>query len=396
MSGAKQLILGLFFIVAIGMLAVYTLFLTDMDLFGTPTRIEAQFPEAHGLRDGDPVMVSGMRLGRVKSIVYDPQAAADRRIHVVMHLTMPLEIRAGHSVLIEETTLLGGRNINIDPGPAGAAAVDLASYGPLRGTIAPNPMEALKDAGAVIAENRERLGNVMDNLATITDEVRKGKGPIGRLFQDEALAVSLTAGVNDFAGTMKEARETFADIRAGKGTLGSLLNDEQMYESLKQSVDNFAALSSDLRSGQGVFGKLVYDQEFADRLAGELDQAVRNVRLLSEDLQGGKGTLGLLLKDETFARDIMRISSELADQRGTIGKMIFTSDLYDKLIAISDDVRTVVGAVREKQGSLGELIMNKELYNEVLTAVRLLNRSLEDYREAAPVSTFTSVFFGAF
>lgn len=396
MSGTKQLVLGLFFLVAMGMLAFYTLFLTDLDLFGKPTRIEAQFPEAHGLREGDPVMVSGMRLGRVKSIVYDAKAPADRRIHVVMHLTQPLEIREGHAVRIEETTLLGGRNVNIDPGPAGASALDLAAVGPLQGLIASNPLEALKDAGAVIAENRERFGHVVANLEAITAGVREGKGPIGRLFGDERLADDISRGAGDFASTMAEARAVFGDVRAGKGTLGSLLNDDKLYQTFHSAIDNFAALSGDLRSGQGLFGKLVYDQALADRLATELEQSVRNIRSISDDLQADRGTFGMLLKDDRIAQNVLRISNELADQRGTVGKLIFTSELYDKLVAISDDVRAVVGAVREKQGSLGELIMNKELYNEVLNSVRLLNRSLEDYREAAPVSTFTSVFFGAF
>ncbi|TAJ21645.1 MAG: MCE family protein, partial [Planctomycetota bacterium] len=348
------------------------------------------------LRDGDPVMVSGMRLGRVKSIVYDPKAPAEQRIHVVMHLTQPLEIRAGHSVLIQETTLLGGRNINIDPGPAGAPALDLASVGPLQGVIASNPLEALKDAGAVIAENRERFGQVVANLEAITSDVREGKGPIGRLLVDEKMASDLSTSLADFASTMAEARAVFADVRAGKGTLGSLLNNDTLYQSLHAAVDNFAALSGDLRSGQGLFGKLVYDQALADRLATEIEQTVHNLRVIAEDLEAGRGTLGMLLNDDRIAQNILRVSNEMADQRSTIGKLLNTSELYDKLVAISDDVRAVVGAVREKQGSLGELIMNKELYNEVLNSVRLLNRSLEDYREAAPVSTFTSVFFGAF
>ena len=39
---------------------------------------------------------------------------------------------------------------------------------------------------------------------------------------------------------------------------------------------------------------------------------------------------------------------------------------------------------------------DRELYDEALVAVKLLTRSLEDYREAAPVSAFTGVLFGAF
>ena len=34
--------------------------------------------------------------------------------------------------------------------------------------------------------------------------------------------------------------------------------------------------------------------------------------------------------------------------------------------------------------------VERELYDEALTSLKLLTRSLEDYREAAPVSAFTS------
>ena len=62
----------------------------------------------------------------------------------------------------------------------------------------------------------------------------------------------------------------------------------------------------------------------------------------------------------------------------------------------SEDLKGVASAIRGTDGSLGKLINDTELYDEALVALRLLTRSLEDYREAAPVSAFTSVLFGAF
>ena len=40
--------------------------------------------------------------------------------------------------------------------------------------------------------------------------------------------------------------------------------------------------------------------------------------------------------------------------------------------------------------------MDKGLYEEVQRALAILTRTLEEYREAAPITTFTSVLFSGF
>ena len=63
---------------------------------------------------------------------------------------------------------------------------------------------------------------------------------------------------------------------------------------------------------------------------------------------------------------------------------------------VADDLSVVAAQVRAGEGSLGKLVMDTELYQEALESVQLITRTLEDYREAAPISTFTNVLFGAF
>jgi len=377
-SSQKHFVLGLFFLSALCVLGYYTLFLTDFRLFGDPVRLTVEFPEAHGLREGDPVMVSGMRLGRVKSLAYDPHAPPERRITVVMYLNQELEIRQGYVVRIEESTLLGGRNVEIDPGPRGAAPLDVGDARPLVGTVASNPLEALQEAGEVVAD-------VFQNLSG-------GGGAIGRLVSDEELGRKIDAFVTDFGAMVADGRTIAEELRQGKGTLGKLLVDEQLHLDIANAAANLDRITAEVRSGQGVLGRLVRDNELAD----ELSRAVRALREIGESIAAGEGTLGRVLRDESIALNIERVTGDLAEGRGSLGALITTRELYDRVLAISDEVRAVASAVRQKEGSLGELIMSKDLYNEVLTAVKLLNRSLEDYRESAPVSTFTSIFFGAF
>ena len=65
MANQRQLALGAFFVIVLTLLGVYTLFLTDFSLFKERHSMVVHFPQANGLRQGDTVLVAGIRAGRV-------------------------------------------------------------------------------------------------------------------------------------------------------------------------------------------------------------------------------------------------------------------------------------------------------------------------------------------
>src|SRR5262245_28310085 len=117
-SGTRSFLLGALFLLALGTLAYYTLFLTNINWFKPTYDLQIHFPELNGLREGDAVLVAGMRWGRIKSMEFDPEQPNDKRITVIATLEKPLVLREGFKIEIEDATLLGGRNLAIDPGPA--------------------------------------------------------------------------------------------------------------------------------------------------------------------------------------------------------------------------------------------------------------------------------------
>src|SRR5436190_14710055 len=141
MNSKRSLLLGLFFLVTLCVLGYYTLFLTDFSLFKKHPELVVHFTKTNGLREGDAVLVAGMRWGRVKRMVYDPRAPMDRRVTVTASLDDPLTLRDGFKIEIEDATLLGGRNLTIDPGPADAPPIPVDRV--LFGGVSPNPLDAL-------------------------------------------------------------------------------------------------------------------------------------------------------------------------------------------------------------------------------------------------------------
>jgi len=101
----------------LGVLSYYTLFLTDVPWFKEAHELVVHFDQAGGLRQGDSVLVAGIRQGRVMTLSYDPTAVLQRRVTVLLYLDQDVALREGFTIEIEDATLLGGKQVAIDPGP---------------------------------------------------------------------------------------------------------------------------------------------------------------------------------------------------------------------------------------------------------------------------------------
>ena len=389
MTSQRQVVLGIFFVVVLSILGIYTLFLTDLPFLGEKEILQAYFPGANGLRQGDRVMVAGLHTGRVTELVFTGNADPEQRILVTLRLDRPITLNEDFEIRIEESTLLGGRQVNILPGTAAAPPIAIEEGVPLQGAVALNAINRL---GTMIERNEASFDEIMSGLASMVRHANAGGGPLGRLLRDEELADDLSRSVASIAGTMENAENLSADLRDGRGTLGKLLADDTLYRRTSQLLDDLTTVSTDLREGRGTVGKLVADEELGE----EVDRAIRGTSAIIGQIEAGRGILGRLVQDEAMAADLERAIAALTDDRGSLGALLTSRQLYENVLDASEDVAAIAGALRDGHGSLGRLLMDDEMYAELLISVRLLNRNLEDLREAAPVSALTSVLFGAF
>lgn len=394
MSSQRTVLLGLFFFVTLGVLGYYTLFLTEFTPFKDRPEVSAYFRETNGLRDGDPVLVAGMRWGRVKKMTFDPNAPEEKRIVLTASLYEPLELRRGATIEIRDATLLGGKNVWIDPGPAGAAPIPKTEelYGVVSGGLLDRVTGLVKDSEASI-------GRILANVEQVTVDLMEGKGVLGRLIGNPELADQIEIAVRSAAKALEDTQAITADARAGKGTVGLLLADDSLFVDLAASakklsglLDEATRLTVEARSGEGTLGLLVSNPT----LAAEIAAAAANVSSITQKINEGRGLIGALVNDDTLAQDVRDTIGGIARGEGTIGALIVRPEVYEDLRTFMDNLASVTSTVRSGQGSLGRLVMEEEIYQQVKTALQIVSRSLEEYREAAPITTFTSVFFSAF
>jgi phospholipid/cholesterol/gamma-HCH transport system substrate-binding protein len=394
MSSQRQLLLGAFFVIVLSILGYYTLFMTDFSLFGKSSTMVVYFPEASGLRTGDAVLVAGIRKGRVGDLVLDSKAPLERRVTVTLIMDEELELRESFKLRIEESTLLGGRQVYIDPGPA--SDLLLAADAVKLGKVAPNP---LADLGSFVDENRAAVRRIVTNLDELVGGVRAGHGLVGRVLTEEAMADTLVQGLESFRTTADNAAQISAGLREGQGVIGRLLTDQDLEARVQEIADNLAVVSkslynvsSDLDAGRGLAGRLLKDENLGEDAA----LAVRTVREIVDRINQSDGTLWRLIVDPTIADDVQAIITRVSNGEGSLGKLMSDEAIYERLSEVADNLARASNALVNGEGSLGRLLMEPDLYLEVERAMGIVTRSLEEFREAAPVTTFTSVLFGAF
>jgi phospholipid/cholesterol/gamma-HCH transport system substrate-binding protein len=204
------------------------------------------------------------------------------------------------------------------------------------------------------------------------EKVLRGTPPID-LIDEASRTITMVKEALDEGGvlenleaTMQQLRDVSTRLSSGEGTMGKLLTDDQLYYDLQEISSNLAQLSRKLNQGEGTLSKLLTD----DAMYNDLSEVSANLKTISARLAEGKGTLGRLMAED--------------DQ------------MYEDLSAAAASLRQVGEKISEGQGTVGKLVQDDELYEEMKLLLNELRATVDDLRETSPITTFTTVFFGAF
>ena len=95
--------------------------------------------------------------------------------------------------------------------------------------------------------------------------------------------------------------------------------------------------------------------------------------------------------------NLQEVSGRLANGEGTLGKLLAKDDqLYQDISATMTNLRTITDKVGSGEGTLGKLVNDDAIYVEAQKLLKELRAAIDDMRETSPVTTFSTVLFGAF
>jgi phospholipid/cholesterol/gamma-HCH transport system substrate-binding protein len=368
---SAELTVGILFFAALAVLAYFTIILSKEAIFRKSWDRTIRFPSVAGLSEGDSVRMRGVKIGTVRAVrLEDSAVIVDARLDtkVILYQDAVAEV--------EFSSILGGRYVSIQPGDPGKNRLpeDAAIQG-----VEPADMFAeiskaaktlqteIQHMSEVLSENQtfDKMAALVDDLHGMAQDLREGKGTLGRLLTDEQLyadAQDTVTSVREAAEGVRKAADNFAgavtDARAGQGTIGKLLTEEGLYEDLSATL-------ADIRAGKGTLGKLINEET----LHQDISATAANLRQITDRLQQGDSSAGRLLADN--------------------------GELYESITATFDNAREVTDGLKQGTGTIGRLLQDETLYEDLRRTIAEVRNAVEDFREQAPISTFGSFVFGA-
>jgi phospholipid/cholesterol/gamma-HCH transport system substrate-binding protein len=288
--------------------------------------LKTVFPDIQGLKVGAPVRVAGVEVGSVKTMDF-----IGDKVEVVMQVGKEQMSR----ITDRSTASLGSISL------LGEAAVDITA----------------QSAGTPIPEwGYVRSGPPPGSLATAAEAATK---------------------------SLETTNALLEEVRQGRGTLGKLVTDDTLYQQLNDFVESAEAVTRGINSGRGTLGRLVNDPTAAK----SLEQSLENLQMVTARIRNGEGSLGHLLNDDTLSKSMTSATSNLDaitgrinKGEGTAGKLINDAELYNRLNSMADRLDKLTASLSQGEGTAGQLLHDKQLYENMNSAVSELHNLVKDIR----------------
>lgn len=240
--------------------------------FSSTITLKAVFSDVNGLQRGNNIWFSGVKVGTIKSVSFDPSA----RVIVSMNVVDEVQqfIHTDAHAKVSSDGLIGNKIIVIYGGTSAARQVvegDTLSVENISG------MEGMMDT---LQQNNRNLLAITSNFKRLSDEIASGKGTAGRILTQEDMANTLQASLNALQIATKNAQALTANLNAFSANLnrpGTFAND------------------------------IVHDTAIFRRLrtsASQLQEATDNIKSVSNKLNDPNSSVGVLLNDPQAAADL--------------------------------------------------------------------------------------------
>lgn len=319
MKNTLETRLGIFFALTIIAAVLLIELVGGLEFLRPGIHVRALFNNIQDLKKGDQVKMGGVRIGKVDSLTI-----TNEKIMVTMKLEANTQVRTDSKASIKFVGLMGQNYVSIDFGTTKGA---LAAEGAILDIVEQPDFSALMtklDGVATgienvtksfsgenfsnllgpftdfLKENNPKFVGILTNVQEITEQIRSGKGTVGKLVKEDELyntALSTVSNLNhtatDVQTLITSAKTVVDDVNAGHGTIGKLVKDETLYNVILGGVTNASEILQKINQGYGTVGKLVNDDSLyrQGRLSlQKLDKATEGL----ED-QGPLSVLGMAI-----------------------------------------------------------------------------------------------------
>lgn len=251
---------------------------SEHNIFNRTFTIAAVFKNVEGLKSGDNVWLSGVKIGTVENV----SIMSEGRVLVTLLLKdkQSEHIRRDATATIGSDGLVGNKIVVIRSGTSSAVIQDHDTIN----AYSPADTQDLLNIAKEVGENTRSLTS---DLKTIAEKINKGEGVVGELLNDGELAQEIRQTVarlnqtgSNTAHATAELNSLFADAHHGDGLLPTLIEDTTYAQTFAMVLENIQDVSK------------------------QSAEVATNLRQVVQKMNENENALGVIMSDTTFANNL--------------------------------------------------------------------------------------------
>ncbi len=319
----RAIIVGIF--LALGLILFIVGVLTlggQQKAFVKSIHIRSTFDDVAGLKKGNNVWFSGVKVGTISNIRF----AGPGQVDVFMSIDEATQqyIHRNASARISSDGLIGNKIIVIDGGSPQAPVVQDGDV------LQAEKLLSTDDMMKTLQQNNQNLLSITGDFKLLSRKILQGKGTVGTLMADSLMAIQLRAAMANLAVTtataarMSVQMERFSNKLNTKGGLADkMLTDTVTFNRLKSAVTkmeqsaadanvitkNLAKASDKLNRDDNTLGILLNDPNSANQVKSTINYLQQSSIKLNEDLEAAQSNFllrGFFKKKEKAKQDSLK------------------------------------------------------------------------------------------
>lgn len=413
---------GLLILASLSVIIIGILFVQPGRHLGRQVKVRSIFADIGGLTPGATVRMAGVQIGTVNSIRFvNPSDVPSNRAFLtelselkremehlnisnpveayrlrederhyaqvqsrVKHIAVLMDISASQSssiradsvAMLKHLGLVGEKYVSITP--ATPDSPQLSPVADVSGVAALEvPSVEFPDINTIMG-NAANLTSYLEDIGmTLDQDIKEGKGTLGKLIKDPSVHDNLNATLKETAEATKYSSQLLKSMKEGKGSIGKLFNDPSLYNSTNSFIQG-------LGSNEGTLGRFVHDPS----MYNNLNHMTEQMDNFATQTANGRGSLHQLIHDAALYHNTSSAMGQMSNLlknanagQGSLGKFVNDEKLYTNSSQAMSDLAAVAERINKGDGSLGLLIKDKQLYDNMTSLSGELVMLVRDFRK---------------
>jgi len=314
----RAIIVGIFLSLGlvIFMIGVFTLG-GEQKSFAKNIKISAVFDDVAGLKKGNDVWFSGVKVGTITNIRFVGTSQVDVSMKVDQNVQQFIHRNAG--VRISSDGFIGNKLIVIDGGSPQAPQVQDGDV------LQAEKITSTDDIMKTLQSNNQNLLAITSDFKLLSHKILQGKGTVGALLADSLMGEQLRRSMANLQAATSSAAHLAVELDAFSkkmntkgGFADKVLTDTVVFSRIKASIaqlqqaatnattltDNLNKVSNKLNEKDNAVGVLLNDPKAAEQIRSTLYYLQQSSIKLNDDLEAAQHNFFLkgFFKDRAKAK----------------------------------------------------------------------------------------------